>query len=430
MFSRKSERNRPYSPPRWKLILILLLAIGNTAALAADDLRLSGFGTIRYGSANRSDIVPALDVGESSNTQATRRWSSSLGLQLEYAINPAVDLVGQIVFKDHTNTDLNSSTELAYVAIRPTSQVDLRLGRLNYDAFLMSDYRKVGYAYSWARAPVELYGWIPIAAVDGVDAAYNIYTDDARWRIKVQAANSKTSPISLGASYDFKAEKMLGLSVSRQSELWRAKAAYSQFTVANEIAVSASLLQALDGIASPNIFVSSAVSAEAADLRNNITFKGAKVTYATIGATYDDGIWLAQSELVHSSTTVATVPNGHNGYLSVGRRFGDWTHYVVASAYRPDTSMRTAANVWPPLIAPLLHTAISAVNLTRIEQDTLSLGTRWDFNHQAALKLQWIRTFIKPNGYGLWYGQQLHPGTLEAQATRINQVSATLDFAF
>jgi hypothetical protein len=61
-----------------------------------------------------------------------------------------------------------------------------------------------------------------------------------------------------------------------------------------------------------------------------------------------------------------------------------------------------------------------------MEQSTLSLGTRWDFHRQAALKLQWDRTTIKPSGYGLWWREL----GINNQSTRVSQVSATVDFVF
>ena len=67
------------------------------------------------------------------------------------------------------------------------NQLDFRVGRINFDAFLMSDHRHVGYAYPWVRPPSEFYAWIPIFSMDGIDAAYNFQSKDARWRIKAQA---------------------------------------------------------------------------------------------------------------------------------------------------------------------------------------------------------------------------------------------------
>jgi len=404
---------------------VLLLA-GSLSAAADDNVRFSGFGTIGYTTDNRGDIAPARDISQKPKDGAAMGGSwlvdSRLGVQLEYRITPNVDLVGQIVVRDHFKADLDSSTELAYLTVRPQGDLDVRAGRINYDAFLMSDHRNVGYAYTWVRPPLEFYGWIPIFSLDGVDAAFNIPVDDANWRLKLQAGNSKFS-IPIGDGYDFKANNLLGLSVSRRTEHWRLKAAYSQFTVGSEVPAFASAHAALDMVSAAGI---PGVSAEAADLRRNFSFDGVKITYATLGAAYDDGTWIAQTELGRSTATAVVVPHATMAYASVGRRFGDWTPYVTLSASRPGNGLRGPAADWGPFNAVLRDPVLLNLNITRIEQSTASIGTRWDFMRKAALKLQWDRTTIRPSGYGLWWRDI----GINMQSSHIDQVSATVDFTF
>lgn len=404
---------------------VLLLA-GNVSAVAADDLRLSGFGTVGYTADNRSDMAPARDISQKPRdgfaTGGSWRMDSRLGAQLEYRVSPIVDLVGQIVLRDRFKPDLDNSMELAYVSLRPQADLDVRAGRINYDAFLMSDHRNVGYAYTWVRPPLEFYGWIPIFSLDGVDAAYNFHTDDANWRIKAQAGRSKFS-IPIGAGYDFRTNNLLGLSVSMRTALWRLKAAHSQFTVASEVPAFASAHAGLDLVSAAAI---PAVSAEAADLRRNFSFKDARITYTTLGAAYDDGVWTVQAEFARSTTTAAVVPHARVAYASVGRRFGDWTPYLLLSASRPGNDLRTVAANWGAFNAALRDPVIYNLNTTRVEQDAVSVGTRWDFNRRAALKLQWDSTTVKPSGYGLWWRDP----AINGQTSRVRQISATIDFAF
>jgi hypothetical protein len=330
--------------------------------------------------------------------------------------------VALFVLRDQFQGDFDSTTELAYLAFRPNAQWDLRAGRVNYDAFLMSDYRNVGYAYTWVRPPTEFYGWIPIFSVDGIDAAYSINTDAARWRIKAQAGNSKLS-IPIGDGYDFKANNLFGLSISRQSNSWRLKAAYSQFTIGSEVPALAPLHNGLDQVVAAGI---AGVSAEAADLRHEVAFKDARISYGTLGAAYDDGVWLAQAEAGISTSTKDMVPHGQMAYASIGRRFGDWTPFLMWSASHPGNSVRSADYNWGGSNTTLRDPAINTVNATRMEQQTISIGARWDVHRQAAIKLQLDSTAIKPSGYGLWW----RDGAITNQRSRVNMLSATLDFVF
>ncbi|MFA7243227.1 MAG: hypothetical protein WC091_24225 [Sulfuricellaceae bacterium] len=414
-------------------VLLVLSALANVPAFAEEGLHLGGFGTLGYNYDNKPDIAPARDVSQlpKHNYATGPGWlvDSRVGVQFEYGVSPNIDLVGQVVLRDHFKADFDSSTELAYVSVKPQPQLDIRVGRINYDAFLMSDYRNVGYAYPWVRPPAEFYGLIPIFSVNGIDAAYNILTedflaDDARWRIKVQAGSSRYSaPVGSGkdGGYDFTAENLVGLSVTRQTEFWRLKMAHSRFIVGNEVPAFAPLHQGLDSVAAAGV---PAISAEAADLRKNISFKDAEIGYTTLGAAYDDGTWLAQGELGYASSTANVVPHGRMGYASLGRRLGEWMPFVMVSTSRPDNDVRYAANDWGAYNAIMRDPAFHILNTIRIEQNTVSIGARWDFSRNAALKLQWDRTDIKPSGYGLWWRNPA--GT----TSRVDLLSATLDFMF
>lgn len=413
-------------PAKWLAGLLTTLTLTGAPALADDGLRLSGFGTLGYAYDRYGDIAPARDISQQPRDGASTgpgwRLDSRLGVQLEYRLGAGIDLVGQFVARDHFKADLGSATELAYAAFKPLPQLDLRAGRINYDAFLMSDHRNVGYAYPWVRPPAEFYGWIPIFSVDGADLAYTVNGDDARWRVKLQAGRARLD-IPIGEGYEFKADQLRGLSLSRETATWRLKAAYSQFTVGSEVPAFAPLHRGLDAVAAAAI---PGVSAEAAELRRELSFEGARISYATLGASYDDGTWLAQAEIGRTTATADVVPHGKMAYASLGRRFGNWTPFLLYGISRPANDLRSAANNWGGFNAALRDPALFVVNATRIEQDTFSVGTRWDFHRQAALKLQWDHTRIKPSGYGLWWREL----PLNERSRHVSLISATLDFTF
>lgn len=418
------RKNKAQTSVGIALTMLALLDAGTAPAFAHEDLRLSGFGTLGYVRDNRQDIAPARDISQlprdGFSTGAGWLVDTRIGVQAEYAVSPVIDLVAQVVLRDQFKADLDSVTELAYVALKPFSQMDIRAGRISYDAFLMADHRNVGYAYQWVRPPAEFYGWIPIFSMDGLDAAYTLHDDGGHWRIKAQAGNTRVKiPIQTG--YDFHAKDMLGVSISRQSGPWRLKAAYAQFTSGSEVPAFAPLHQGLDQVIAANL---PKISAEAADLRRNLAFKDARISYTTFGAAYDDGSWLGQAELGRSTATADVVPHSTMAYVSIGHRFGEWTPSLTRSTSRPGNDYRPAANNWGAFNAALRDPAIFVLNATRIEQDTTSLGVRWDFRSNAALKVQWDRTVVK--SYGLWWRDV----ALDLTTQRIDQISATVDFAF
>lgn len=407
---------------------MVMLAGGVHAQQEISPLRLSGFGTFGYAGSNRGDMAAIRDISQrpddGSATRSSWKLDSRIAVQADYKLSPTAELVGQAVLRDHVSATPGNSIEAAYAAWHPKPQLDLRLGRLGYDAFLMSDTRNLGYAYSWVRPPVEFYGWIPIFSIDGVDAAYTVDTEDAHWRIKAQIGRSGFATPMGAQEYDFKTNRLWSLTLSRQSGPWRAKVGYSGFIIDSEAQPLAPLHAGLGAVAAAGV---PGISAEAGTLLRHLSFKGTRISYLTAGLAYDDGDWLVQGELGRSTATADVVPHGTMAYLGVGRRFGDWTPYLVASAVRPGNGVRTAASDWSAIgQGGLQNTALYVVNTTRMDQSTLSLGVRWDLHNQAALKLQWDRTSVRPSGYGLWF----HDIALEGRSTHVDLLSLSLDFVF
>jgi len=416
----------------WGLVLALLLPL--CAAVHAgegDALQVSGFGTLGVAQDDRQDMATIRDFSQrphdGSQTGPSWQLDTRLGVQMEYRISPGTALVGQVVARDSAQADANSSVELAYLALQPVPQLGVRLGRFGYDAFLMSDHRNVGYAYNWVRPPGEFYSWIPIFSVDGLDGTYRFDAGEAQWSIKAQAGVSRVGVPIGTAIFDFETRSLRSLSVTRQSDLWRLKAAYSEFGVDSEVTALEPLRAWLEKIASATQKSSPNISAEAADLSRQLVFQGGRVSYATLGTVYDDGRWFAQAELGHSTSTSSIGTSGNMAYVGAGRRWGDWAAFARYSVAQQGNTVRSASADWRVLgLQNVQAKAIGALNAARIDQATLSLGGRWDFHKQAALKLQWDATQVNPYGYALWW----HDEQIGASASRVNLLSATLDFVF
>lgn len=425
-------------PPCRLFFAAFLFALTTLGAGAQEtgSLRLGGYGTLGYVQDDRSDIVGIRDVSQRPNANMGRgSWQrdSRLGIQAEYQVAPNLDLVGQAVFRNQVSGEATHAVELAYAEFKPTPQLDIRVGRVGYDAFLMSDIRNVGYAYPWVRPFTEYYGWIPLFGVDGADLAYVIAQGDTQWRLKAQFGQAASGiPIGDGR-LDFKTDNLLTLTLSRRAGPWETKLGYSSFTSRNEVMADstggglAALQAGLGDIAAATATLAPDVSGEAADLQRQLSFKDARIRYLTLGMAYDDGRWLVQGELARTTSNHKIVPHGTMGYAVTGYRIGDWMPFIAVSASRPGNALRSASADWSVIGQSATQaTAITVLNSTRMDQTTLSLGTRWDFQKRAALKLQWDSTRISPHGYGLLFKDP----ALETRSSRLNQVTVTLDFVF
>lgn len=69
---------------------------------------------------------------------------------------------------------------------------------------------------------------------------------------------------------------------------------------------------------------------------------------------------------------------------------------------------------------------IGGINSTYIDQQTFSLGVRWDVTAQIALKAQYDYIQIADNGYGLW----AIPLEADLQGRDVQLFSVSVNFVF
>jgi hypothetical protein len=147
------------------------------------------------------------------------------------------------------------------------------------------------------------------------------------------------------------------------------------------------------------------ISQEAAIAQNLITLEGEKVDYYQAAVHYFDGLWTLKTELFHINADKESIPQGTGGYGMLGYTVNSVTPYIIYSRFSPEHSYYQAESDWSvvdPSFALLQTGAQVGINSVRIEQQTYSLGMRWDIAPQFALKAQVDYVDIEDYGYGLW----------------------------
>lgn len=403
---------------------------GETALADSDGPRwkFAGYGTLGVVGDNQEQLAPIRDLSQrpedSYETRTSARVDSRLALHLAVQAARRFDLVAQAVVRDQIDRSVGGAFELAYAEWRPGGNRKVRLGRVGYDAFLMSDHRNLGYTNLAVRPPTEFYGWIPLFSVDGIDLVQDWYVRDARWRARAQTGSYRTTLPIGREDFEFATRDLWTISLTRESGPWRIKVGFSRFSFDGEAAPLAPLHAALDRVAAE---APPAIATEARRLRAGVSFDGAFIRYRTLGVAYDDGNWTAQGEIGDTRTTTTIAPAARSAYLVVGRRFGEWTPYAMIAASRPERPPASAPVGWtaPPLSA-LGGASAFASNGTRVDQRTVSLGLRRELTERAALKAQWDRVEIAAEGYALWFRAL----ELNDQPSRVNMGTLALDFVF
>lgn len=368
-------------------------------------LRFNGFATLGV-THSRSEEPWSFsrDLTTVYNPDPTRGLiDSRIGGQLNWRLAPSTELVGQAVLKKSGEPTLDDRIEWAFLSHDLSPAVNVRLGRINPDIFLLADHRSVGVAYPWVRPAVAFYGWMPLQSIDGGDASVRWQGAGLDWRVRA-AVGQGQAKLSMwkGPTLTVKTRSTGALTLTSETDQLTLKASLAQAhfsldgTGAPEFVALDQALVALQSLPIPT------VAAQAAALRAGIDYRDCLVRYAALGVLYDAAPWLLHAEIGRTSGTPVAF-QGTQAYGSVGYRHGHVTWYGLASVRRPKVDPMPLPTAWATQLTPLLGPQLAAdataagvgaavsYNSGRFDIRSNGLGLRWDVTPSAALKLQWER---------------------------------------
>lgn len=143
--------------------------------------------------------------------------------------------------------------------------------------------------------------------------------------------------------------------------------------------------------------------------------------FRSIGASYDPGKWFLISELGQVNAHSA-YGKREAWYVSGGYRLGQFTPYI--SWPRENAKSNRSAPGLPGAVS--LNAALNEFLNDALVQKTVSIGTRWDFAKNAAIKLQCDFTDVGHGPFGTLAYRQ--PGFMPGG--KFNVISVVLDFVF
>lgn len=402
------------------LLALSLLAAGTRADTPAPPMfSLNGFGTLGlvHSSEDQADFVSS--VRKPSGAGHTRSWSadvgSLIGAQLTATLTPRLSAVVQVVAEQNYDNSYRPHVEWANARYQVTPEFDVRIGRIVVPTFMVSDYRKVGYSNPWVRPPLELYSLIPVDSSDGVDARYRVTSGEITHTFL--GIYGQTEAKIPGGS---KVQGKRAGTVSYTAEFGATtlRAAYSS----GEVTVAAT---------KPFFDAFRQFGPEGDAIADRYDFDEVRNTFFGLGGMYEPEHWFVMGEWGKSRSDSiggkATV-----WYVSGGYRFGAFTPYVTYARRKVTSNTSdpglTVAALPPSLAGPAagLNAALNDMLGSAPAQRTVSLGGRWDFAHNVALKLQFDHTRHDAGSAGLLANQQ--PGF--RTGGKVNVFSATMDFVF
>lgn len=354
-----------------------------SSAAVAQDVEISGFGSVGLARATLVDAqyraAPSYQYGVHD------QWSSlldtRLGGQLQYKFNPQWQWVGQVLWHRTSDDQMRLEHTWFYLKYQPTPELELLAGRIRHSLFLITDEVDVGFAWLWARPPVEVYSLVAESNfVDGLKLRYRSMLGD--YQLTTEAhygvmTIDRQPRVHIHNNYNS------GLALSVADAHWTYRIAAVQASTQLRSNRLDPLVAAIAAV-SPDI----AAQYQVNDLPQQ--------RYVNAGVRYEDGAWWGQAEYVQLWLGSRFLPDKRGGYATLGYRFDQWTPYISAAVQTVDI-----ADTETRLPEPLASQTNQVLRALNSAQRSVSVGARWDLCSQASLKLQLDRVHQAADATGL-----------------------------
>ncbi|MEO8505300.1 MAG: porin [Acidobacteriota bacterium] len=409
-------------PCRLALVAFSILAAGASVSRADDTEKITfkfqAYGTLGlvHSSENQADFVGSLLIGHGAGH--THEWSpdvdSRLGAQLTATFGPRISAVVQVVTEQGADGSYTPQMEWANIKVQPTPDFSVRFGRIVLPAFIVSEYRKVGYAVPWVRPPTELYSVIPITTNDGMDASYRVAAGNFSSTIQANYGQANVK-FPLGTA---KARESWGL--TNTIERGAASAHFTYQRTKLSVDTINTLFDAFRQFGPQGVAIAEKFDTD-----------GRPDTFIGVGVAYDVKDWFVNAEW-GASNTRSVVGDRRAWYVTGGYRIATVTPYLTYSTIASDPKV-SDPGLTVALYPPALAGAIAALNAglnqslaSKPVQSTISLGMRWDFRKNFDFKLQCAHSRVGRGSRGTLTNTQ--PGFKTGGS--YNLVSAAVDFVF
>ena len=407
--------------------LVLIPSYSVADGLGSDRFTFNGFATFGAVKSGTDNLGYRRDVsgGGVHDGDRSLKPDTRLGLQGSVRLTDELDAVIQLIIKDRAENGIEESLEWAYLRYRLTPHVTVRAGRLGIGLFMLSDYRDLGFAYLWARPPIEFYAPIAFDYLDGADISYSTSLGFGTLRTALFAGGSD-APVDYNDQDDkLLLNNILGLMISWEWEYWQARFTLASAELDDDVDKTLGLKEIRDQLS-----VASPFWADAASLSEQLNDNDEGISYYSIGISYDKTPWFIQSEVMYLDSGHNVLQSYFSRYISVGFRAGDATLYT-SLAKGAQTESRASIPALPaplalvPDLVDLRQGLQTFYDYNYIDQKTVSVGVRWDIRYDLALKTQWDRTWIEDAG-GLLWDQKLGPSEEES----VDTYSINLNYIF
>lgn len=378
----------------------LALSFVVPCAFAQDgsNVRISGFGTgaLTWTNTDKAEFGRP-NQASGAGKDVTTGVDSNFGVQADYAVNSWLSVTGQGLVRKDAQDDFGAELAWAFAKAKVSDDVSFRVGRMGVPAFMISDYRNVGYANTMLRPPAEMYSQMLFNTIDGADVTWQHSVGATTYTAQLAIGKSKVDLID-GLSLDGRRMTALNLVAEHGPLTVRFGRVDGKITLNGSTTMPA-LLNSLNMVAAGYHIP------QAAQLAFDIDVRDKKASFTSIGATLDWNDILVQSEYAKRKTD-SWVNDTTSWYVMGGYHIGKFLPYYSHAKLSIDGTVHNGMPAacpagYPAACTPTLA-ALSGIVATlpytgvgQGEQQTDSIGMRWDFYRSLALKVQFDH--VRPN---------------------------------
>lgn len=334
----------------------------------AQEPEFSGFSRLVTGATLGDDAQYA-----GHHDDFTFKADSLIGLQLDIDIAKNLSATAQLL--GTLDKQKHSGLEWLYLNYTPTSATSIKLGQLRTSFFTFSDVLDVGYAYHWIKPPEEVYASFFFSHFDGINIQHNVVNKSFTTKIEAFYGQFDDEVSFNNVTFEPKVEKFTGLALTTELNAISVRMAYSRGDVSIHdeglTPLVAGLQQVNQGLAA------------------NALLLDGKMEYYQIGLSYDSLDYFIKSEWINLKHDFYLLSEGESFYISGGYQYDDFTFHLTFADRDDEYNNPLPALSLPavPDFMPLIqgYNAVGT-NLTEGDQNSWTLGLRWDFSPGFAFK--------------------------------------------
>lgn len=389
-------------------LLCALMLFLSFISLSAERTTISGFGNLGVVHSNSDIYGFRTDISQdNSNFDNSLDFKaiSSLGIQANISLQKNFDFVAQAIYRGQDELTLNNSLSLGFLRYKPTPSWEVRVGRTQLDLYLLTEYRDIGFAYPWAKIPTEVYGLLPYRSLDGADFTYFKSNDDLYYRFKLFAGQT-SSYVALDLdNAELKIGDVIGGSFELSSFNWTISLKHTQAKTKNNISSIPVIIGGLQQI--PEM-----IWPEKTTFINDFSLLNKKSYFSSAGLRYDIGPITLSTELAHLRSDSTVVPTVKSGYVSTVYNFDKvqlfYSYAITESKPNEFNNAVEISRLLPNQVEEVIQAVNESFRVFSPNQQTHSLGVRYDLKDNLALKLQLDSSNVDAQGGALWSFQGMN----------------------